>query len=70
MRVIDHVVVFQRPGTMRSSGQMDVYYGRAWLLTHMLYSSATRSGQLGAYLGAINKGVEAKKAATGVGAPS
>ncbi|KTE23575.1 MULTISPECIES: hypothetical protein [unclassified Sphingopyxis] len=57
-------LLFQRPGTMRNSGQMDVYYGRAWLLTHMLYSSTTRSGQLGAYLGAINKGVEAKKAAT------
>ncbi|GAA0866787.1 DUF1570 domain-containing protein [Sphingopyxis soli] len=57
-------LLFQRPGTMRNSGQMDVYYGRAWLLTHMLYSSAARSGQLGAYLGAINKGVEPKKAAT------
>ena len=57
-------LLFQRPNTMRNSGQMDVYYGRAWLLTHMLYNNPARSGQLGTYIGEINKGVAAKKAAT------
>lgn len=56
-------LLFQRPGTMRNSGQMDVYYGRAWLLTHMLYNDPARAGHLAAYIDAINKGVDAKKAA-------
>src|SRR3546814_79360 len=43
---------------------MDVYYGRAWLLTHMLYNDPAHAGRLGAYIDAINKGVEAQKAAT------
>lgn len=54
----------QRPSAMRNSGQMDVYYGRAWLLTHMLYNNPARAGQLGTYIGEINKGVAAKKAAS------
>lgn len=56
-------LLLQRPTTMRNSEQMDVYYGRAWLLTHMLYNVPERAGQLGAYIDAINKGVPAKKAA-------
>src|SRR3546814_16457081 len=43
---------------------MDVYYGRAWLLTHMLYNDPAHAGRLGAYIDAINNGVEAQKAAT------
>jgi len=57
-------LLFQRPTTMKNSGQMDVYYGRAWLLTHMLYNDPARAGDLAAYIGALNTGVEAKKAAT------
>jgi hypothetical protein len=53
----------QRPGEMRNSGQMDVYYGRAWLLTHMLYTDTARAGQLGRYFDAINRGEDADKAA-------
>lgn len=53
----------QRPGEMRNSGQMDVYYGRAWLLTHMLYTEPARAGQLGRYFDAINRGEDADKAA-------
>lgn len=54
----------QRPGAMRNSGQTDVYYGRSWLMTHMLYNDAARAGQLTLYIDAINKGVDAKQAAT------
>lgn len=57
-------LLFQRPATMKNSAQMDVYYGRAWLLTHMLYNDPAHAGRLGAYIDAINKGVEAQKAAT------
>lgn len=53
----------KRPTEMKNSGQMDVYYGRAWLLTHMLYADPTRVGQLGTYMDAINKGEEAATAA-------
>ncbi len=56
-------LLFKRPLEMRNSGQMDVYYGRAWLLTHMLYNDHARSGQLGTYVDAINKGGDPKKAA-------
>jgi hypothetical protein len=62
-KVPAETLLFKRPLEMRNSGQMDVYYGRAWLLTHMLYNDRARSGQLGAYIGAINKGVDLKKAA-------
>ncbi len=54
----------QRPDEMRNSGQMDVYYGRAWLLTHMLYNDPARAEQLGNYLAAINRGEGGTKAAT------
>lgn len=57
-------LLFQRPLEMRNSGQMDVYYGRSWLLTHMLFNDQARLGQLGTYIAAINKGIDPKKAAT------
>ncbi|MDO9363803.1 MAG: tetratricopeptide repeat protein [Sphingopyxis sp.] len=57
-------LLLQRPGEMRNSGQTDVYYGRSWLLTHMLYNDPARAGQLGRYIDAINRGEDAKKAAT------
>lgn len=56
-------LLFQQPGEMRNSGQSDVYYGRSWLLTHMLYSDAARTGQLGRYVDAINRGEDSRKAA-------
>lgn len=59
-------LLFERPGAMRNSGQMDAYYGRAWLLTHMLYFDPKRSGQLLDYMNAINRGEDAKAAATTV----
>jgi tetratricopeptide (TPR) repeat protein len=58
------ILLFQRPLEMRNSGQMDVYYGRAWLLTHMLFNDEARVDQLGAYVTAINKGIDPKQAAT------
>lgn len=57
-------ILLQRPGEMRNSGQTDVYYGRSWLLTHMLYNDPARAGQLGKYIEAINRGEDGKKAAT------
>lgn len=57
-------ILLQRPGEMRNSGQTDVYYGRSWLLTHMLYNDPARAGQLGRYIEAINRGEDGKKAAT------
>lgn len=56
-------LLHQRPREMRNSGQVDVYYGRAWLLTHMLYHSPGRAEQLSRYMGAINAGTDAKQAA-------
>lgn len=56
-------LLLERPGAMRDSGQTDVYYGRAWILTHMLYNDPARVGQLGAYIDAINRGEDGKKAA-------
>lgn len=57
-------LLLQRPGEMRNSGQTDVYYGRSWLLTHMLYNDPARAGQLPRYIEAINRGEDMKKAAT------
>lgn len=57
-------LLFEQPSTMRNSGQMDVYYGRAWVLTHMLLHSAARGDQINAYTNAINAGTDPKKAAT------
>ncbi|ALJ15005.1 tetratricopeptide repeat protein [Sphingopyxis macrogoltabida] len=56
-------LITQRPDAMRSSGMADAYYGRSWLLTHMLYSDPNRQGQLLAYMQAINRGEEAVEAA-------
>jgi hypothetical protein len=56
-------LLLERPGAMRNSGQVDVYYGRAWVLTHMLYSDPSRAGQLTRYIEAINRGDDAKQAA-------
>lgn len=57
-------LLFERPSAMRNSGQIDVYYGRAWILTHMLYHNPARGGQLGNYIRAINNGTDPKQAAT------
>lgn len=51
------------PHSLKTVGQVDVYYGRAWLLTHMLFHDAPREGQLVAYARAINAGTEAGQAA-------
>lgn len=57
-------VLLEPPGAMRSRGQTDVYYGRAWLLTHMLFHDPARANQVNAYTNAINAGTEPRKAAT------
>ncbi|HJS12343.1 hypothetical protein [Sphingopyxis sp.] len=57
-------LLFEQPGAMRNSGQMDVYYGRAWVLTHMLFHSIARADQINAYTSAINRGIDPKQAAT------
>ncbi|WP_260596725.1 DUF1570 domain-containing protein [Sphingomonas endolithica] len=46
-----------------SPTQQDVFYGRAWLLTHMLTFSEPRQGQLSAYLKLINQGKPSLEAA-------
>ncbi|MBL0769138.1 hypothetical protein JI743_09990 [Sphingopyxis sp. DHUNG17] len=51
------------PLSLKSTEQVDVFYGRAWLLTHMLYQDPSRAGQLDAYVRAINAGEDAKDAA-------
>jgi tetratricopeptide (TPR) repeat protein len=43
-------------GKKLNNTQMDVFYGRAWLLTHMLTFEKARTGQLNAYLRLINAG--------------
>ncbi|MBA3940115.1 MAG: hypothetical protein C0520_02775 [Sphingopyxis sp.] len=65
-RIPAEKLLVQQPGEMRNSGQTDVYYGRAWILTHMLYQDAARDGQMGAYVAAINAGTDTKQAATQV----
>lgn len=57
-------VLLEPPGAMRTNGQTDVYYGRAWILTHMLFHNAARANQINLYTNAINAGTEPKKAAT------
>jgi hypothetical protein len=57
-------LLLEQPRTMRNSGQIDVYYGRAWILTHMLHSAA-RKDQINTYTEAINAGTEPKQAAIG-----
>ena len=58
-------LLLEQPRTMRNSGQIDVYYGRAWILTHMLFHSAARKDQINTYTEAINAGTEPKQAAIG-----
>ncbi|MEO6214941.1 MAG: hypothetical protein ABIO86_02830 [Sphingomonas sp.] len=41
----------------------DLIYGRGWLLTHYLMLNPQRSGQLGAYLAAMNRGKPSLEAA-------
>lgn len=57
-------VLFEPPSAMRGTGQTDVYYGRAWALTHMLFHHPARANQLGGYIRAINAGTDPKQAAT------
>lgn len=42
----------------------DVYYGRAWLLVHMLRNDKVRAGQLESYLRALGSGTPERQAAT------
>lgn len=57
-------VIMEAPSAMRTNGQTDVYYGRAWILTHMLFHSPARPNQINAYVNAMNAGTDPKKAAT------
>ncbi|HWW58953.1 MAG TPA: hypothetical protein VN047_18815 [Sphingopyxis sp.] len=56
-------LITKRPDAMGTAGMTDAYYGRSWLLTHMLYSDPNRQGQLLAYMQAINRGEDAVDAA-------
>jgi len=51
-----------RPG-VKDAEEGNAYYGRAWLLAHMLTFSEKRKGQLTTYLNAFAAGVPAEKAA-------
>lgn len=51
------------PFSLKTNEQVNVYYGRAWLLTHMLFHDPDRAGQLDAYIRAVNAGTDAKQAA-------
>ena len=44
-------------------GNIDLLYGRGWLLTHYLMLKKERAGELGAYLDATNKGMDSLAAA-------
>lgn len=52
------------PLSIKKVDQVDVFYGRAWLLTHMLHQDPARSGQLNNYVRAINTGADPEKAAS------
>lgn len=56
-------LLFQKAGAQRGAAKGEVYYGRAWLLTHMLQFETARAGQLDAYVRAINEGIDERKAA-------
>lgn len=56
-------LLLEQPRTMRNSGQIDVYYGRAWILTHMLFHDPARTNQIDNYTKAINAGTDPKQAA-------
>lgn len=53
----------------KSAEETDAYYGRAWLLTHMLAFSPERGPQLTRYLDAFSKGTPSLKAATDIFGP-
>ena len=57
-------LLFERTGALKSGQQVEVFYGRGWLLTHMLYNDPARAGQLSAYMTAINAGTDPRQAAT------
>lgn len=57
-------VLLEPPSAMRNLGQTDTYYGRSWLLTHMLFHNPVRANQVNAYTNAINAGTEPRQAAT------
>jgi len=48
-----------------TSEQLDVFYGRGWLLSHYLLMESRRQGQLAAYIAALAKGTAAVDAAKG-----
>lgn len=52
-----------KPSELDTEEAVDVYYGRSWLLTHLLYNVPTREGQLTSYIAAINRGTNADEAA-------
>lgn len=56
-------VLLEAPSAMRNRGQTNVYYGRSWLLTHMLFHDPARADQINAYTNAINAGTEPRQAA-------
>ena len=46
-----------------NDAQRDMFYGEGWLLTHYLYATRTRSGQLTRYLDLLNAGTPQLQAA-------
>lgn len=56
-------VLFQGMHEGMTNAQRDVFYGRAWLLSHYLLLDPHRHGQLSAYIDAISKGVSSIDAA-------
>lgn len=52
-----------QPDKFKDVRDGDIFYGRAWLLTHYLTLSKDREGQLGKYLTAINAGTPNVQAA-------
>jgi tetratricopeptide (TPR) repeat protein len=53
----------------KTAAEVDAYYGRAWLLTHMLAFSPQRGKQLTSYLDAFARGTPSLKAATEIFGP-
>ncbi len=50
------------PPDYKDGLQAQIFYGRAWLLTHYLIFDPERAKQLAAYIGAINEGKSAEEA--------
>jgi len=59
-------LLFSRPYGMQRD-LVDIYYGRAWTLVHMLRNDKARAGQLDTYLGSLGKGVPEREAAKAFG---